>query len=122
MGVSMILKDRVTVFRLSPAESDPYGVTVCRSDLIEVMVFEKKAVGADFRDEGKCVIYCFLRGSKVSAGELMDIQQGDLVVVGACRRNYDPIADDEGRCRRIVSVEERSCGTDRMHHLVIEAV
>ena len=118
----MLLKDRVTVFRLIPSASDPYGVTVCRMDLSGVMVFEKRAVGAENRENGRCAAYCFPHRSKVSVGELTDIQPGDLMVSGVCRRGYDPLADENGLCRRIVSVDCRFCGSDRVHHVVIEAV
>lgn len=118
----MILKDRVTVFRLLPSDTDPYGTAVARMDINNVMVFEKRSVGAEFRDEGRCVVYCFPHRSSVSGGKLSDIALGDLVVVGACRGSFDPVTDELGLCRRIVSVEERSCGSAGMHHLVIEAV
>lgn len=118
----MLLKDRVSVFRLRPLAEDSYGKEVQRMDISSVMVFEKRSVGVESRDVGKCVVYAFPGRSKVSGGQLTEIQPGDLVAVGACRGNFDPLTDSRGLCRRIVSVENRFCGSDRVHHVVIEAI
>ena len=118
----MLLKDCVSVFRLLPSETEPYGMGVRRMDISSVMVFEKRAVGVDAREEGKCVVYCFPSRSRVSGGELTEIQPGDILVSGACRKSFNPVRDDTDGCRRIVSVEKRFCGSEQVHHIVITAV
>ncbi len=131
----MLLKDRATVFMRQEPEADPYGVAFRRFDLRGVMVFEKqavsldRAVGGDRGDGGRCVVYFFPARSEIVGkrrGDPADgfpkVSPGDLLVVGACRDRFDPCADADGICRRIVSVEKRTCGSERVHHIVIEAI
>lgn len=126
----MVMKDRATIFSPRPSKTDPYAVVYDRYDLCGVMVFEKQAVGADQRDEGRCVIYYFPSRSKISGkqgqlgenGRFPQVNPGDICVVGPCKGNYKPGRDDTTGCRQIVSVEKRTAGSEQIHHIVIEAV
>ena len=125
----MFLKDRATVFVSRPSKADPYDVVFDRYDLRDVMIFEKKASGADGRDEGKCVIYFFPKRSHIlgcsargTECEFPEFRPGDRCVIGVCRGNFNPKNDEDGICCRIVSVEKRFCGSENAHHIVIEAV
>ncbi len=131
----MLLKDRATFFVRQNSDSDPYGVVFRRFELRDVMVFEKRSVswdgtvGGDCGDGGRCVIYFFPERSKAfkgrrggKTGDFPELRPGDLCVVGACREKFDPLTDETGLCRRIVSVEKRTCGSENIHHIVIEAI
>ena len=112
----MLLKDSAVIFVKRSSGTDKYHPEFDRYELHEVMVFEKQAVGSDGRDTGSCVIYFFPERSRVTGGKFPDIHPGDLCAAGKCG------AADTDLCRRITSVVKRTNGTERTHHIVIEAV
>lgn len=117
----MLLKNSAVIFVKRPSGTDKYHPEFDRYELHEVMVFEKQAVGSDNRDAGSCVIYYFPARSRVTGGKFPEIRPGDLCVAGKCSAAFDPLADSD-ICRRITSVAKRTNGTERTHHIVIEAV
>lgn len=122
----MLLKDSATLFlrRQTEMGEDPYAASFDRYVLCSIMAFEKEAAGADNREAGRLVLYFFPAQSRVyrsgvGLSAFPQVRPGDYCMTGVYGQSFDPI---EGDCRRIVSVERRTVGSTRTHHVVIEAV
>lgn len=118
----MFLKDSAVLFVRRPSTEDPYLSVFDRYELYETMVFEKQAVGREEKNEGRCAIYFFPERSRVKGGAFPALRPGDWCAAGKCADGIDPLTDESGVCRRIVSVTEHTGGSGRVRHIVIEAI